>query len=148
MPENKIFIFSVNNYYCLNKLDKDDEGSGDGTHKNERKRSDHKSDNFTSNLKRHGSQASISSHKANSCCVNLNKNLQIMLATKLKENFIIENYLRVVGEAAEKEHSYKQLTHQILQKQAEYDELVKQSDYHKSIKQKYDDTNIDPYDRL
>ena len=85
MPENKIFIFSVNNYYCLNKLDKDDEGSGDGTHKNERKRSDHKSDNFTSNLKRHGSQASISSHKANSCCVNLNKNLQITV--KLIQSF-------------------------------------------------------------
>ena len=71
-----------------------------------------------------------------------------MYASKLKEDFIIENYIKAIDDASEMEHSYKQLSHQILQKETEYDLLIKEREVLKNIKQKYDESNIDPYDRL
>ena len=38
LMENRVFIFSINNYYCLNKTDKEDDISWENINRNERKK--------------------------------------------------------------------------------------------------------------
>ena len=106
-------------------------------------KSEHKSENMY-RPRRNSSSMSITSHKSGNWWMNLHKQLQIMLASKIKTGFIIESYNKAINDASIAEHSYKQLTHQFLQKQAEYDELVKQRDNLQRIRMLYDEENIDP----